>query len=360
MKYPPIKFKPIYKPKIWGADRLKRLLGKEIPAGEAIGESWELADLTDDKSVVADGHFSGMNIRGVLESHGVAMGFTEKECEFPFGLLIKFLDANQVLSVQVHPDSNSARLFDGAKPKYECWYVIDAEPGSVIYRGLKPGIGRKELEIALTEGNLAQMMQVYQAKKGDVHYLPAGTIHALGAGVVVAEIQTPSDTTYRLYDWGRLDSAGLSRELHIEKALASIHYTATPPAENQIDNSRKDDELCRAYPPAADSHNISTDKRYDVLQNTGIQLGVAENIIKCPYFNMFHLSMSQEGTRSFSGGIPWVLIALSGTGTVFNSNDPDNGCEYSPGDTILIPQMTKGYMKISNPSLCLMVSLGTD
>ncbi|MBN1764812.1 MAG: class I mannose-6-phosphate isomerase [Sedimentisphaerales bacterium] len=344
MNFPPLKFEPIFKHRIWGSDRLKKLYNKNLPNAEPIGESWELADLKNDKSIIADGPYKGMDIRQLLRDHGKNIGFTTEQCQFPFGLLIKFLDANDILSVQVHPDAQACQKFPDAHLKTECWYVLDAKPNSVIYRGLKPGVGRKDLEKALQNNILEDLMEVYPAEKGDFHYLPAGTIHALGAGVIVAEIQTPSDTTYRLYDWNRRDAQGNSRQLHIEQALESIHYT---------DSS--------ATPPAGDHKKIilGADEKQNPLKNIADSLGRSKTLLDCDHFSVVHLKLSEDGVRMFSAGIPFVMIALSGSGSIVNEDDPENICTYQTGDTILIPTMPAGRIKVKQPGQNLLTSLAT-
>jgi len=339
MFYSPIKFKPIFKQRIWGSNRLKRLFNKDLPPDVPIGECWELADLPDDKSEIAEGPMAGMDIRQLLNEHGSALGFTTEQCKLPFGLLIKFLDANDVLSVQVHPDDKTSRMFTGARPKTECWYVLEAEPNSVIYRGLKPQVNREKLTESLNEGNVEELMNVYPARKGDFHFLPAGTIHALGAGVVVAEIQTPSDTTYRLYDWNRKDNRGHGRELHIEQALTSIHYSNSeaPPTDNNVIGTKSDE--------------------HKTLINIGNRLGKAKLLIECPYFSVVHVSY-ESGLREFVSGIPCIMISLSGNGDIYNKDDLDRHCEYNAGDTMLIPPMRTGGLNVRQTGESLLVCLG--
>jgi mannose-6-phosphate isomerase len=337
----PVKFKPIFKERIWGSDRLKTLFGKDLPADTKIGESWELADLPDDCSQIADGPRKGMNLRQLLEEIGQPFGFTDQQRRFPFGLLIKFLDANDVLSVQVHPDADACKLVPEARLKTECWYVLAAENGSVIYRGLKPGIGREQVENAVKDGILQDLMVVYPANTGDFHYLPAGTIHALGAGVVVAEIQTPSDTTYRLYDWNRLDAQGCSRELHIEQALSSIHYTD----EIQADKAPHPPIEPTTPPPTAFAAEFDSKiSNLDILLN-------------CPFFSVGVLNNKDRIQAGFELSQPMVLISLSCTGSVTNQKAADYTCHFQPGDTILMPKMT-GSLEIIEPGQCLLTHLG--
>jgi len=338
----PVKFKPIFKERIWGSDRLKTLFSKDLPANAKIGESWELADLPNDCSQINDGPWHGMTLRQLLDENGQQFGFTAEQCRFPFGLLIKLLDANDVLSVQVHPDAEACKLFPEARLKTECWYVLAAEPESVIYRGLKTGIGREQVENAVRDGNLQDLMVVYPAMAGDFHYLPAGTIHALGAGVVVAEIQTPSDTTYRLYDWNRRDDQGRGRQLHIEQALAGIHYT---------DGKHRTEEKPVPDPP------IKFAKQF--LQKFGGQIGNNSILLDCPYFSVSLLNIYDTKQFDFLLARPVVLISLSCNGSVTNQAAADYTCHFQSGDTILIPNMT-GILDITKPGQCLLTCLGPE
>lgn len=229
----PIVFDPIFRPRIWGGRRMEALLNKRLPPGAAIGESWEVADLEDEQSVVAAGPWKGKKLGELVELWGDELLGRAGLVEGRFPLLIKFLDANEALSVQVHPDEAMARRLGGrVRVKREDWYVIDARPGAFIYRGLREGVNADELRQALDEDCVVSVLNRIPARKGHCYYLPSGTVHALGGGVVVAEVQTPSDVTYRLYDWNRIDAAtGSRRELHLEEALACVSYGASLPEE---------------------------------------------------------------------------------------------------------------------------------
>ncbi len=221
----PLVFEPILKRRIWGGRRLERL-GKKLPPDTPIGESWELADLEQDQSVVRSGPAQGRTLGELVRTWGPDLFGDVELFAGRFPLLIKFLDASQTLSVQVHPDEAMARSLGGSvRVKNEAWYVIDAEPDGAICRGVREGVDRAAFASAVREGRVADCLRRTPVRAGDCHYLPSGTVHALGAGVLVAEIQTPSDTTYRLYDWDRVDPAtGRPRELHIEQALECIHF----------------------------------------------------------------------------------------------------------------------------------------
>ena len=226
----PLIFEPILKPKIWGGRKLETLVGKRLPDGAAIGESWELADLEDDQSVVAQGPAKGKTLGTLVTEWGTDLIGRAELFENRFPLLIKFLDAHQMLSVQVHPDQATAHRIGGTvRVKNEAWYVLEAKADAFIYRGLRNGIDAAALELAIAEDRVESVLQRLPVKKGHCYYLPSGTIHALGAGVVVAEIQTPSDTTYRVYDWNRIDpSTGRPRDLHLQEALPCVSFDSVP------------------------------------------------------------------------------------------------------------------------------------
>jgi mannose-6-phosphate isomerase len=224
MQTSPLIFEPIYRPKVWGGHRLARLFGKHLPPGETIGESWECADLEAGQSVVARGPAGGRTLHQLIGEWGPLLMGRVHPIDGRFPLLIKFLDAQQVLSIQVHPDAGQARQLGGAvRAKHEAWYILEAAPGAVIYRGLRPGVTPESLSAAVSADpeTVVEYLNAIPVKAGDAYYLPAGVTHALGAGVVVAEIQTPSDVTYRLYDWGRT-RPGADAGLHVREALACI------------------------------------------------------------------------------------------------------------------------------------------
>lgn len=251
MKPYPLTFQPILKEKVWGGQRLASL-GKPLPGDAAVGESWELADLAstspdggggdEARSVIANGESRGLKLNDAIRAMGwTLMGSLKPTTQAnhegqwnpgAFPLLVKFLDASENLSVQTHPSPEYAADKPGVHLKSESWYVIDAEPGAMIYAGLQPGVDAKALRDAIKEDRVAALMRAIPAKPGDVFHLPSGTCHALGAGVLVAEVQTPSDTTFRVYDWGRTN-----RALHLEQAMACIDFSGTPITPVRSDGS---------------------------------------------------------------------------------------------------------------------------
>jgi mannose-6-phosphate isomerase len=227
----PLIFEPIFKPRIWGGRRLATLLDKDLPDGETIGESWELADLEDEQSVVATGPMKGKTLGELVRDWGSDLTGRAPLFEGHFPLLIKFLDARETLSVQVHPDQEMANRLGGrVRVKNESWYIVDTDSDGFIYRGLKPGVDHDALRRAIEEKRVESVLERISVRKDHAYYLPSGTIHALGAGVLVAEVQTPSDITYRVYDWDRVDGkTGRPRDLHLEQAMACISLAPVPP-----------------------------------------------------------------------------------------------------------------------------------
>lgn len=224
----PLTFKPIFKERVWGGRNLQRLYGKELPAGAVIGESWEVSDRPDDVSVVSNGPLAGKNLHWLVESfHTNLLGEAKLEGgRFP--LLIKLLDARDVLSLQVHPPADKAAALHG-DPKTEMWFIAESDPGAHLHVGLKRGVTRTEFERRIKDGSVAECFHQVPVKSGEAMFLPSGRVHAIGAGLVIFEIQQNSDTTYRVFDWNRVGLDGKPRELHIEQSLASIDFNDFEP-----------------------------------------------------------------------------------------------------------------------------------
>lgn len=226
----PLAFVPILKKKIWGGDQLRIVARRPIPPGACIGESWEISDRPREMSVVSDGPLAGRTLRDLMHTErgdllGESMNRTHKG---PFPILVKLIDTAAPLSVQVHPDDAYAAREGLREPgKSEAWYVLHAVPGAVIYLGLRPEVTREMLFHCLSEGRIGEAMQRLDVTAGDTIYCPAGTVHALGAGLVLVEIQHNSDVTYRIYDWGR-QVGGNSRSLQPQQALEAIRFGVSP------------------------------------------------------------------------------------------------------------------------------------
>lgn len=222
----PLRFEPVYKNYIWGGRRLETLLGRQLERDQVCAESWEIADHPEGQSIVATGPLAGTSLSDLVKVHGQALlGRHHPRCVFP--LLLKYLDANQNLSVQVHPDDRTAAEMGLADPgKTEAWYVIEATPGSRLWAGFAEPVDRETLERALRQGDVERLLHCWEPQRGDCIFVPAGTVHAIGAGLLVAEIQQMSNNTFRLSDWGRVDAEGRPRPLHIEQGIRAIDYAA--------------------------------------------------------------------------------------------------------------------------------------
>jgi mannose-6-phosphate isomerase len=314
VKVYPFKFRPIYKQRIWGGQKLRKVFGKNLPEDEKIGESWELADLPEDKSVIANGELAGQTLQSAIGKYPKEITDDENfSGEFP--LLIKFLDAQDILSVQVHPDPDTCRRMGRGQPKTECWYIISTEPGAVIYKGLKEGVTKEQFAEAIEKGTVADMLVKISVEVGQCHFLPSGTTHAIGQGLLIAEIQMPSDTTYRVFDWNRIDDKGKGRELHIEEALESIHFDSS-------------------------GDNLSVTK-----------LG---RLVDCEYFKVDKGHQEKHSELLISAGKMKTLIIISGYGTITGAGE---GVEFAAGNTLLIPAIYEGVMRFAEDTQYLTVTI---
>ncbi len=225
----PLTFQPIYKERIWGGRNLARLFAKRLPPDVPIGESWEISDRPGDASVITNGPLAGQHLHWLVKNRPADLlgGVPPQNGRFP--LLVKILDAQTDLSLQVHPPSHKAAVL-GGEPKTEMWYIADAAPNAQIFVGLKHGVTREEFERKLRERSVADCFHRVRVRAGDAMFLPSGRVHAIGAGLVIFEIQQNSDTTYRLFDWNRAGLDAKPRELHIAESLASIDFNDFEPA----------------------------------------------------------------------------------------------------------------------------------
>lgn len=237
----PLRFHPILRRYLWGGRRLAQL-GKPI-GDQTCAESWEICDRDDDQSVVAEGPLAGSTLRKLIETRGPELlGARSREARFP--LLIKLLDTEQPLSVQVHPDDRQAAALDPPeRGKTEAWVVLDAKPGSFLLAGLKRGFDRQAFARELHRGTAELCLARFEPRAGDCFFIPAGTVHALGPGLLVAEVQQSSDVTYRLWDWNRVDAEGRSRELHLAAGLAAVDDRLAP--TGPVDPQPTDHAACQ-------------------------------------------------------------------------------------------------------------------
>lgn len=225
----PLTFQPIFKERVWGGREIERLYGKQLPPAAPVGESWEISDRPGDSSVIANGPLAGKSLRWLMENHaGELLGDAKPATGNRFPLLCKILDAREKLSLQVHPPANQAAE-PGVEPKTEMWFIADAAPGAELYVGLKRGVTRAIFEKKIRDGSVADCFHRLPVKAGDAMFLPSGRVHAIGAGLVIFEIQQNSDTTYRVFDWNRVGLDGKPRALHVAESLASIDFNDFEP-----------------------------------------------------------------------------------------------------------------------------------
>lgn len=288
----PIKFTPRLKERLWGgkeflAEVKSGIKGVKIDPEKVYGESWELSAVEGDQSVVANGYLKRNNIEEIIEVYmGNLIG--EKNYDrfgLTFPLLIKSLDCNDVLSVQVHPDDELAAERHNSYGKTEMWYVTDCEPGAALYVGFKDtSITREQYLEALNEDRLPEILNRVEVKAGDTFYIPAGTVHALGKGIKVVEIQQTSDVTYRLYDWNRVDENGNSRELHTALAVDAIDFSRD---------------------------GLSCYMQYEPKQN------LATKLVDCPYFTTNIIALNGEKEFDYASLDSFVLyICTEGQATI--------------------------------------------
>lgn len=305
MSLSPVKLSPAYKDYLWGGEKLKTRFGKNTDLAP-LAESWELSVHKDGESVICGGEYDGYTLSQYIEALGdVALGEKCKRFE-RFPMLIKFIDAKSDLSVQVHPSDEYALVHEGEYGKTEMWYILDCDDGACLYYGFSNDVTRDEYENAIKSNTLTDMLNRVPVKRGDVFFIPAGTVHAIGAGIVICEIQQNSNTTYRVYDWGRVGKDGRPRQLHIEKALDVSDLHQAPEREVIGDES-------------------------NVL------------LASCEYFTVRRLKIDKKEFFNCDGESFLSIIAVDGEGSIeLNGSTLDFVC----GDSIFIPSQI-GEMKIS-------------
>ena len=302
MEIYPLRFNPIFKDRLWGGQKLHQVLGKDV-GGDHIGESWEISGVSGDTSVVANGMYQGRSIQELIAAYpeeflgaSVYRRFGE---EFP--ILIKFIDAKLDLSIQLHPDDTLARERHDSFGKTEMWYIMDADPDASLIIGFNRDVSREEYEQALEEGSLTDLLHYQKVQPGEGYFINCGKIHAIGAGVLLAEIQQTSDITYRVYDFERKDAEGNLRELHTELALDAMDF------------SQKED-FAMPFSREPNQENI---------------------MVECSYFSTQYLKLDRDMEIDLSGRDSFTaFIAISGQAQV------RCGTQEVPikmGETLLIP-----------------------
>ncbi|MEA9414854.1 type I phosphomannose isomerase catalytic subunit [Flavobacterium sp. PL02] len=307
IKIYPLQFEPILKERIWGGEKLKTVLNKPI-ISKITGESWELSTVEGDISVVANGELKGKSLTDLIDALpneilGTAV-YTRFGNQFP--LLFKYLDAREDLSIQVHPNDQLAKERHNSFGKTEMWYVMQADTDARIIVGFKEDSSKEEYLENLNNKTLVSILDDVKAKAGDVFFLETGTVHAIGAGLVVAEIQQTSDITYRLYDFDRVDAQGNKRELHVDLALDAINY-------NKVDTYKK-------YEKTVNKSNV---------------------VVDCPYFTTNFIPLDGEIKVNKKGETFTVYMCIEGT---FEIRYENVTYQYKKGDTVLIPAAMDAYV----------------
>jgi len=312
----PLKFNEIFKEKIWGGRRLESFLGKKLPKDKSIGESWELVDHREDISVVRNGKYRDDNLKSLIKNFekelvGKDVKLSRGE-RFP--LLFKFIDASKKLSIQVHPDDEYAYHNERDEiGKTEVWYVVWAKPGAQLICGLKEHMSRRRFKKVIESKKIGSYLNYINVYKGDLIFIPPGTIHTIMGGVLLAEIQQNSDATYRIFDWDRVDRHGKSRELHIDKALDVIDFS-----------------LVRNYKVQPLSINIDRN--------------VIKYLIACEKFAVELCEIFDEYKLDCDGSKFYILSFLEGNGQIFYGNESDinlntKTLDIKKGETILLPAL---------------------
>lgn len=296
----PLVFEPYLRPMVWGHRRLGEQFGKTLPTAETFGESWEISAHPHHVSRVAEGPLRGTALTDLCASHSRELFGEQLPADGRFPLLIKLLDCHDLLSIQVHPTDELAPVLAGENfGKTEAWVILVVQPDGVIYAGLKPGVTRADLERHQHAGTLEQCLHAFKPSPGDCVFLPAGTVHAVGGGVVMAEVQQSSDATFRLYDWNRMGTDGKPRKLHLREALESINWDAGP-----------------------------------VKPSVGVRLrgGPGEALVRCRYF---HLDRYRTAERfAAPAGRLSIWLVLDGRAELKSG---EYSRTFRSGETVLVP-----------------------
>lgn len=301
----PLKFKTIYKDKIWGGNKIKTYLGKDFGSLPNCGETWEISGVKSDVSVVDGGALNGASLADLLEQYKDELVGKKIYAHFGniFPLLVKFIDANDWLSVQVHPDDELAKKRHNSFGKTEMWYIIESDPGSTLIAGFNQQIDEKTYVEKLNSGHLMDILNKETADAGDVFFLPAGRVHTIGKGLLLAEIQQTSDITYRIYDFDRVDDKGNKRELHTEEALAALDYKVYPDYKTK-------------YTP---------------------QVNEDVHLVSCPYFTTNVMDFTHGTTKDYSNLNSFVIhVCVAGAYTLVCDGE---SYEVKMGECILLPKV---------------------
>ena len=299
-----LSLQPAGKDYLWGGTRLRDEYGKNLDI-TPLAETWECSVHPDGPSLVANGEYRGKTLAEVLEKHTEWLGTKVQNKELP--ILTKFIDAKKNLSVQVHPDDVYARKYEYQNGKTEMWHVIDADDGASLIYGFKHKVTEEILRNAVKNGTLDKHLQKVQVHKGDVFYVPAGTVHGIGAGILVAEIQESSNVTYRVYDYDRVDKNGNKRELHLDKAVQVMNMNVTP-------DMKQKPRMVKYYPGCSN-----------------------ELICICKYFEVERIQVTKAFSFSVTDESFQVIMCIDGEGQIETMNENLNPVRFSKGRTLFIP-----------------------
>jgi mannose-6-phosphate isomerase len=308
----PLLFKPVFQERIWGGRNIERLYRKPLPPNIPIGESWEICDRADVQSEISNGPLAGKNLHWLMQHHRSELMGNAAALNGRFPLLIKILDAEEKLSLQVHPPANKAPAL-GGEPKTEMWYIAQAKPRAELYVGLQENVTRAEFETKIREGTVEKCFHRIPVNTGDAMFLPSGRVHAIGAGLVIFEIQQNSDTTYRVFDWNRVDVRGKPRQLHVKESLECIDFSDFEPSPIRADAT-------------------------DAMQpNLHIQ-----PLVQDPLFEVEVVTIVPPGRIDYSLSVPHVVAAVEGSIQIKHPSDP---VTLAPGEFCLVPACVK-YLEI--------------
>ncbi len=316
----PLKFSPIYKDKIWGGNKIKDHLKKDFGSLPNCGESWEISGVRGDISVVAEGPLQGVSLTELIDLYkGDLLGTSVyKKFGKNFPLLIKFIDANQDLSIQVHPNDALAKSRHNSFGKTEMWYILQADPGAQLITGFNQPTSKEAYLEVFKKGALTSILNQEEAKEGDVFFIPAGRVHTIGKGLLLAEIQQTSDITYRIYDFDRKDAAGNKRELHTEEALDAIDY-------NHYDQYKTE---------------------YEEQNNT------VNEVVQSSYFTTNKLKFSKPIVREYAAIDSFkILIGVAGSTRVFCEDQP---FDLKMGESMLVPASVQSIRLEPNDSCAVL------
>lgn len=334
----PLKFKPFFKEKIWGGEKIRKVLHRPVENMDHCGESWEISAIEGNVSVVSNGFFAEDNdLNELIEVYmGDLLGdkvYDQYGLGFP--LLIKYIDATDDLSVQVHPDDQLAQERYGMNGKTEMWYVIEADKGAGLYVGFKDGVTREQYCDAVDAGTVDQLLKFHPVKPGDLFFIPAGTVHAIGKGVLLAEIQQPSDVTYRIFDWNRVDAQGNSRELHVDEAFDAIHFEGEP-VQNESDASNVETKQASSSATPSDETVKNTLPAGRV--NYEEKFNTTSKLLRSDFFNMNEIYFEQPLKKTYTE-IDSFIIYMCIEGHVHAFTDEEQ-FELRTGEVMLVPACT--------------------